>query len=221
VNETGLIIAEVAFLVLLYAFVWSIVRSSSRQLRTAQAPPPPPPPSPAPAAAPVAPPAEDLPFPAPATVAAAAVVTPPPVVPPPLDGAPSPQSAEEPLFTAPTNVPAADERAGREDSRRIDLSANVEPRLVVEASPSIEVGRVIPLAEGMTIGRSEAAELSLADQFVSHMHARILKRGAYHWVQDLGSTNGTFLNDRRIETDAQLKVHDALRIGQTILRYQE
>ena len=219
-NETGLIIAEVAFLVLLYAFVWSIVRSSSRQLRTAQAPPPPPPPPPpapaaAPAAAPVAAHAEDLPLPGPATVAAAAVATPAPVVPPPLDGAPSPQSAEEPLFAAPTNVP------GREDSGRIDLSANVEPRLVVETSSSLEEGRVIPLAEGMTIGRSEAAELSIADQFVSHMHARILKRGAYHWVQDLGSTNGTFLNDRRIDADAQLKVHDALRIGQTILRYQE
>ncbi|MBJ7455464.1 MAG: FHA domain-containing protein, partial [Thermoleophilia bacterium] len=33
--------------------------------------------------------------------------------------------------------------------------------------------------------------------------------------------NGTFLNDRRVESDAQLKVHDALRIGQTTLRYEE
>ncbi len=219
-NETGLIIAEVAFLVLLYAFVWSIVRSSSRQLRTAQAPPPPPP---APAAV------EDMPAaaaPAPAAVAPAAmapaaVPTPPIVIPPPLDGAPSPQGTEEPLHVAPTHVPEADERPGREDSVRIDLAANVEPRLTVETSPTLEVGRVIPLAEGMTIGRSEAAELSIADQFVSHMHARILRRGAYHWVQDLGSTNGTFLNDRRIDADAQLKVHDALRIGQTVLRYQE
>ena len=164
--------------------------------------------------------AEDLPAAAPVAVAPAAVVAPPPVLAPPLDGAPTPQSTEEPLFTAPTNVPPADER-GREDSVRIDLAANVEPRLVVESSSSLEEGRVIPLAEGMTIGRSDAAELSIADQFVSLMHARILRRGAYHWVQDLGSTNGTFLNDRRIDADAQLKVHDALRIGQTVLRYQE
>jgi pSer/pThr/pTyr-binding forkhead associated (FHA) protein len=53
------------------------------------------------------------------------------------------------------------------------------------------------------------------------MHARILKRGPYHFVEDLGSTNGTFLNDRRVERDAQLKVRDSLRIGQTILRYEE
>ena len=210
-NETGLIIAEVAFLVLLYAFVWSIVRSSSRQLRTAQAPPPPPPtPAPPEAAAP-----------APVAVAPA-VATPPPVAPavpaPPVE---TPQHTEEPLFAAPTTIPEAEERPGREDSGRIDLAANLEPRLIVEASPALEVGRVIPLEGGVTIGRSEAAELSIADQFVSHMHARILRRGAYHWVQDLGSTNGTFLNDRRIDADAQLKVHDALRIGQTILRYQE
>ena len=50
---------------------------------------------------------------------------------------------------------------------------------------------------------------------------RVISRGPYHFVEDLGSTNGTFLNDRRVERDAQLKVHDALRIGQTILRYQE
>jgi pSer/pThr/pTyr-binding forkhead associated (FHA) protein len=218
VNETGLIIAEVAFLVLLYAFVWSIVRSSSRQLRTAQAPPPPPPPptpEELPAAAPAPSPAAS------AAMATPAVATPAVVAPPPLDGAPTPQGTEEPLFTAPTNVPEAEERPGREDSGRIDLAANVEPRLVVESSPSLEVGRVIPLAEGITIGRSEAAELSIADQYVSHMHARIMRRGAYHWVHDLGSTNGTFLNDRRIDSDAQLKVHDALRIGQTVLRYQE
>jgi hypothetical protein len=212
VNETGLIIAEVAFLVLLYAFVWSIVRSSSRQLRTAQAPPPPPPPPAAP----------EAPAPAPVAVAPAVAAAPPPVAPavpaPPVE---VPQHTEEPLFAAPTTIPEAEERAGREDSGRIDLSANLEPRLVVEASPALEVGRIIPLEGGVTIGRSEAAELSIADQFVSHMHARILRRGAYHWVQDLGSTNGTFLNDRRIDADAQLKVHDALRIGQTILRYQE
>jgi pSer/pThr/pTyr-binding forkhead associated (FHA) protein len=73
----------------------------------------------------------------------------------------------------------------------------------------------------MTIGRSDAAGLVIDDQFVSHMHARILRRGAYHFVEDLGSTNGTFLNDRRVERDAQLKVHDSLRIGQTTLRYEE
>ena len=210
-NETGLIIAEVAFLVLLYAFVWGIVRSSSRQLRVAQPPPPPVPIAhdPTPAPAPMAPPA------------AAAVVAPIPA-PPPVE-APR-QPTEEPIFIAPTvATDSLEDRADAADaeSGRLDLAANLDPRLVVEASPALEVGRVIALEGGVTIGRSEAAELSISDQFVSHMHARILRRGAYHFVEDLGSTNGTFLNDRRIDSDAQLKVHDALRIGQTVLRYQE
>ena len=102
------------------------------------------------------------------------------------------------------------------------MHANLDPRLVVESSDGLEVGRVIALEGGMTIGRSEASGISIPDdQFVSHMHARIMRRGAYHFVEDLGSTNGTFLNDRRIEQDAQLKVHDELRIGRTILRYEE
>jgi len=107
------------------------------------------------------------------------------------------------------------------DDERLDLSLNLDPRLVVESSPDLEEGRVIPLERGITIGRSDGADLSIVDAFVSHMHARILRRGSYHFVEDLGSTNGTFLNDLRVEHDAQLKVHDTLRIGQTTLRYEE
>ena len=107
------------------------------------------------------------------------------------------------------------------DDGELDFSTNLDPRLIVESSDTLEVGRTIALEGGITVGRSEAADLSIPDHFVSHMHCRILRRGAYHFVEDLGSTNGTFLNDRRVDADAQLKVHDALRIGQTTLRYEE
>ena len=200
-NETGLIVAEVAFLVLLYAFVWTVVRSSGRQLRAAQPPP---------------------------VAAREAAMPEAPVAPaPPVARAPEPA----PPVPTPVVVPAVsaadraeDETAGNwlEGSERVEMHDNLDPRLLVETSDSLEVGRVIPLEGGMTIGRSEASGISIPDdQFVSHMHARIMRRGAYHFVEDLGSTNGTFLNDRRIEQDAQLKVHDELRIGQTILRYEE
>lgn len=207
-NETGLIVAEVVFLVLLYAFVWTVVRSSSRQLRMAQ-PPPAAPPDPQRYAARASAAPEAAPM--------AAAVPLPPVV-------EAPQPTEEPLIS-----PGEQGRDFFEDRTEgvmaeepaLDLSANLDPRLIVDSSDALEVGRTITLEGGITIGRSEAADLSIADQFVSHMHARILRRGAYHFVEDLGSTNGTFLNDRRVETDAQLKVHDALRIGQTTLRYEE
>lgn len=199
-TETGLIVAEVVFLVLLYAFVWTVVRSAGRQLRP-NAPPPqatePPPTVPA-AAAPV-------PEPAAVVAATPASSSPPLETPPPVD-MPSPVVVPPPMET---------------DDERLNLALNLDPRLVVESSPDLEEGRVIPLEVGITIGRSDAADLSIVDAFVSHMHARILRRGAYHYVEDLGSTNGTFLNDLRVEHDAQLKVHDSLRIGQTTLRYEE
>ena len=217
-TETGLIIAEVVFLVLLYAFVWAIVRSASRQLSGSPTPPPPPAPPPSAAAAPAAAaraPREPAMAAAPAAAPEASAAAAPPL-PPPVD-IPDAQA-----------VPAAG-RDGSEDrteadeggSGPLDLAANLDPRLVVESSPSLPAGREVRLEGGITIGRSEAADISIADQFVSHMHARVTRRGAYHFVVDLGSTNGTFLNDRRIESDAQLKVRDTLRIGQSILRYEE
>jgi FHA domain len=197
VTETGLIVAEVVFLVLLYAFVWTVVRSAGRQLRP-NAPPPQvaePPPTASPASQP-------------APEAAAVVVA---SSAPPLE---APPSRDVP---PPTVVPPPPET----DDERLNLALNLDPRLVVESSPDLEEGRVIPLEVGITIGRSDGADLSIIDAFVSHMHARILRRGSYHYVEDLGSTNGTFLNDLRVEHDAQLKVHDSLRIGQTTLRYEE
>jgi len=203
-TETGLIIAEVVFLVLLYAFVWAVVRSAGRQLSGSPAPPPPAPPAPDPAR----PQREPAMAAAPEPAAAA-----PPPRPPPVE---IPEAAPLPAAAADRSEALTDQGSGP-----LDLSANLDPRLVVEASPSLAVGREIPLGGGLTIGRSEAADITISDQFVSHMHARVTRRGAYHFVVDLGSTNGTFLNDRRIESDAQLKVRDTLRIGQSILRYEE
>jgi pSer/pThr/pTyr-binding forkhead associated (FHA) protein len=59
------------------------------------------------------------------------------------------------------------------------------------------------------------------DEFVSHMHARVMLRGHFYFIADLGSTNGTFVNGRRITTDQQLRVRDEIRVGETVLRYEE
>ncbi len=210
-TETGLIIAEVVFLVLLYAFVWAVVRSASRQLSGSPGPPPPAPP--APDAAP--PQREPAMAAAPAAAPEPAAAAPPPL-PPPVEIPEAP-----PLPAASTDRSEALTESAEEGSGPLDLSANLDPRLVVESSPSLTEGQEIPLGGGLTIGRSEAADITISDQFVSHMHARVTRRGAYHFVVDLGLTNGTFLNDRRIDSDAQLKVRDILRIGQSILRYEE
>ena len=239
-TETGLLVAQIVFLVLLFGFIGSIVRSSARQLGRVQPPPvadrgpvvdPPRPAAPPVAAAVVAPPEPEVrqptlePFPSPFRDA-------PPADPEPVavDDAPA---ADEgvPEPEPETMVPAAAADAEGFDiltsaaqvagQPLVDLTANITPRLVVESSPALEVGSDLELEEGLTVGRSGAADLSLADQYVSHMHARILRRGPYYFVEDLGSTNGTFLNDIRVESSAQLKVRDTLRMGQTVLRYEE
>ena len=189
---------------LLYAFVWTVVRSASRQLRTTPA---------AAARRPEPPPTRARRLRARPSRAA---------------GRRSPASARAAArgaarrTTSLRAAAACTERAGETDDERARPRANLDPRLVVEelARPGGGPGHRRSRAASRSAAPT-AADLSIGDQFVSHMHARILRRGAYHFVEDLGSTNGTFLNDLRVEHDAQLKVHDSLRIGQTTLRYEE
>ena len=59
------------------------------------------------------------------------------------------------------------------------------------------------------------------DPFASSAHARIFPRGEFMYVEDMGSTNGTYLNGRQLRTAERLKVADVIRIGDTEYRYQE
>lgn len=141
----------------------------------------------------------------------------------PFPGLDEPARAESlpPGSTDPGGEHAVVPGEGGDDGTFLNLSANLQPRLIVENGPGLVVGTVFPLGQGLTIGRSRSNELHVDDSFVSHMHARILKRGPYYYVEDLGSTNGTFVNDGRVEGTGQLRVRDTLRMGETILRYEE
>jgi FHA domain-containing protein len=204
VTETGLLIAEGVFLLLLYLFVWSVIRSSSKEIRRADVAPP------VARAEPEPPPRRVEPAPAPPPVAA-------PAPPPPAAPAPPP-IATVPAAAAVGAPPRPRERI---TGPVFDLASNLRPRLVVQESPTLERGREHLLEGGITIGRSASSQLSLPDAFVSHMHARIFRRGQFFFIEDLGSTNGTYLNDRRIAEETQLKVHDEVRLGETVLRYEE
>jgi hypothetical protein len=86
----------------------------------------------------------------------------------------------------------------------------------------IELGRE-RLFEGLcplTIGRDRSAELVLADPEVSRRHARLETRGDVVFVRDLHSSNGTYLNGRRIDAAIETREGDEIDVGATRLRIE-
>lgn len=109
----------------------------------------------------------------------------------------------------------------RRESALPDLRAGVAPRLEVVAAMGHQPGTNFEVADGATLGRSDGADINVDDPFASSAHARIFQRGDYMYVEDMGSTNGTYLNGRQIRSPERLKVADTIRIGDTEYRYQE
>jgi hypothetical protein len=95
--------------------------------------------------------------------------------------------------------------------------------LVVQRSPSLEAGDEFTVDSApLTIGRGGQNDLVLdGDEFASARHARIEARRDGVWVQDLGSTNGTYVNGQRIAAAHRLAPGDVLRVGETDLRLAE
>jgi pSer/pThr/pTyr-binding forkhead associated (FHA) protein len=92
---------------------------------------------------------------------------------------------------------------------------------VVVAAMGHEPGTTFDVGAGATMGRSDGAEIRVDDPFASSAHAHIFPRGDYMYVEDMGSTNGTYLNGRQLRNAERLKVADVIRIGDSEYRYQE
>ena len=152
--ETTLLLLKIAFLVLLYLFIWRIVRSAARDLRLPQ---------------------ESMIL--------------------------SPQQASA-LLPQPI--------------------ARVQGQLIVVASPALEQGDVVTLdVHALRVGRSTDNELPIeSDEYASSHHARFEPRRDGVYVEDVGSTNGTFVNGIRLTRERRLTPGDTVRIGETDLRFE-
>ena len=102
-----------------------------------------------------------------------------------------------------------------------DLGAGVQPRLEIVAAMGYDPGAIIDVTEGATLGRAGSADIHVEDPFASSVHARIFPRNGFMFVEDMGSTNGTYLNGRQLRKAQQLKPADTIRIGDSEYRYQE
>jgi pSer/pThr/pTyr-binding forkhead associated (FHA) protein len=95
-------------------------------------------------------------------------------------------------------------------------AANVaqrEPRLVVERAPGHDPGMIYDLDGDIVLGRGDRAEIRLEDPFASSQHARVYEQGNIVVIEDLGSTNGTYLNEELLQTARPLHPGDRVRIG--------
>lgn len=95
-------------------------------------------------------------------------------------------------------------------------------RLVVVKSPALDEGRVYELnSAALSIGRGGQNDVRLEnDEFASATHARVEPRRDGVWVQDRGSTNGTYLNGSKLNRPRQLKPGDVVRVGESDFRYE-
>ena len=151
--EEALLVLKLAFLVLLYLFIWRIVRSAARDVRMPQ----------------------------------------------------------ESFVLAPGSVPGLGQEAPIQSGR-----------LVVVKSPALDEDDELELdSAALLLGRGSGNDVNLArDEYASSNHARVEPRRDGVWVEDVGSTNGTYLNGSRLTSAKKLAPGDVLRIGETELRYE-
>ena len=151
--EEALLVLKLAFLILLYLFIWRIVRSAARDVRMPQ----------------------------------------------------------ESFVLAPGSVPGLGEQAQIQSGR-----------LVVIKSPALEEDDELLLdSAALLVGRGSGNDVNLArDEYASSNHARVEPRRDGVWVEDVGSTNGTYLNGTRLTNAKRLTPGDILRVGETEMRYE-
>jgi len=154
--ETTLLALKIAFLVLLYLFIWRIVRSAARDIRAPQ----------------------------------------------------------ESMILGPQQVAAM--------GLVVPQAATYEfGSFVVLQSPELDEGATFALGvEPLSVGRGAVNDIALAgDEFSSTRHARFEPRRDGVYVEDVGSTNGTFVNGELLTRELRLTPGDVIRVGDTYLRF--
>lgn len=114
-------------------------------------------------------------------------------------------------------VPVAQEEPGR---RRAPKEKPPEKLVVVD--PANKKGAEFALTDEVTVGRAGGCGVLLEeDTFVSQLHARLFRRDGQLFVEDLGSTNGTFLNSNKVTAPVAVRRGDKIQFGRTTLEVRK
>ncbi|EHN12662.1 FHA domain containing protein [Patulibacter medicamentivorans] len=108
---------------------------------------------------------------------------------------------------------------GLADAGGLSPTAGGEPRLRVERAVGHQPGDEYDIGPGAVIGRGSQVDIKIDDAYASGKHARLVRQAGVVIVEDLGSTNGTFLNEEPLAGPQPLQLGDRIRIGDTEFTY--
>ena len=91
------------------------------------------------------------------------------------------------------------------------------PTQVVVFEPDGAKPRTVKLNGSTDIGRADRCAIRLGDTYVSQVHARLYGENGSWFVEDVGSTNGTFLNDHKVDRPLEVHAGDVVKLGKTVL----
>jgi len=112
---------------------------------------------------------------------------------------------------------SAGTRGGREQDQRQAPAGRLHPSILVVTAGSLS-GTRLRLGPGpILIGRAEDSTLVLDDDYASTRHARLTQQGQEYFLEDLGSTNGTYLDRARVTTPTPVPIGVPIRIGRTVI----
>lgn len=117
---------------------------------------------------------------------------------------------------APTPAPPSARRSGA-PAASAEVSSSDSTRLRV-VEPADRRGTTYQLGDELTVGRASGCQVALPDDsYASQLHARIFRKDGRLWLEDLGSTNGTFLNAKAVTSPVALRRGDRVQVGRTVL----
>ncbi len=106
------------------------------------------------------------------------------------------------------------------EARPPEVSRDEAVLSVIDAEEPELMGQRFAFSDEISLGRGEDNDIVIPESFVSHHHAVLYPHGSQYVVEDLGSTNHTYLNDQVLEGKAYIKAGDVIRIGMVTLQFE-